>query len=57
MKAGRPSLWRAYRVPALLACLSLIGLVGALIGDGLLDLLSWVLLGALVVLIAAFVRR
>lgn len=57
MKARRPDLWRAYRIPSLLALISVIGLVGALIGDGAFDMLSWLLLGGLVVLIAAMLRR
>jgi hypothetical protein len=37
-----------YRVPALLAVASLVGLVAALVGDGPWDLLSWLGLGAAV---------
>jgi len=49
--------WRAYRIPTLLAVMSIVGLVGALIGDGMLNLLSWVTLGALVAVIGWHLRR
>ena len=42
---------RVFRVPSILALVSLVGLVAALVGDGLLDLLSWVALGIPVVVI------
>lgn len=35
---------RTFAIPALIAVLSSIGLVSALTGDGLRDLLSWILL-------------
>src|SRR5690606_19741640 len=41
----RQSLWAIFRVPVLLAVLSIIGLVSALVGDELWDVLSWVMLG------------
>lgn len=37
MSGGEPNLWRAFRIPLLLATLSLVGLVGALLDDGLWD--------------------
>jgi hypothetical protein len=48
----RPGLWNAYRIPILLAALSLVGLVSALIEDGMFDIVSWVLLGAIVLAMA-----
>ena len=51
MSGRRSGLWRAYRVPVLLAAVSLAGLLSALHEDGVFDVLSWVLLGG--VLIAA----
>lgn len=57
MRSGRPSLWRAYSIPSLLALVSVIGLVAALVGDGPFDMLSWLLLGGLVMLIAVMLRR
>lgn len=48
MKRG---LWMIFRWPLLLAVLSLFGLLSALIGDELYDLLSWLSLGVPVVLL------
>lgn len=42
---------RVFRVPAFLAVVSAVGLVAALVGDGVFDLLSWVALGIPVVVI------
>ncbi|BCG22470.1 hypothetical protein TUM18999_06610 [Pseudomonas tohonis] len=39
------NLTRIFAVPALLAALTAIGLVGALLGDGIWDALAWVGLG------------
>lgn len=44
-------------MPAMIAALSLIGLVGALVGDGVFDLLSWVALGSVVGTIAWAVSK
>lgn len=44
---SRRSSAAAYRVPALLAVGSVVGLVAALIGDGVMDWVSWLLLGGL----------
>lgn len=41
-----------FAMPAMIAALSLIGLVAALVGDGVFDLLSWVALGSVVGTIA-----
>lgn len=38
---------RAYVVPLILALASLVGLVSALIGDGVFNLISWLILGGL----------
>jgi len=44
--------------PAWLALASVVGLVSALIGDGLLDLISWVVFTALIALVVrAWVKR
>lgn len=43
---------RAYLVPAFLAVASLIGLVSALIGDGIFNVISWLILGGLLGVIA-----
>lgn len=52
MSNKRKTLWQIFRAPLLLGLLSLIGLVGALVGDGLFDLLSWVTLGSALAVIA-----
>ncbi len=44
IKHGR----RTYRVPTLIALASMIGLISALIGDGVFDAISWLALGAIV---------
>lgn len=41
----RRGLWMIFRWPLLLAVLSLFGLISALVGDDLYNLLSWVSLG------------
>lgn len=56
------SAWRAlagpvWRGPALLALLSLFGLVAALLADGLWDLLSWMALGVPVAVCAWYAWR
>ena len=43
---------RAYVVPAILAVASLVGLISALIGDGIFNVISWLLLGGLLGVIA-----
>ena len=42
---------RAYLLPAILAVASLIGLVSALVGDGLFNVVSWLILGGLLAVI------
>lgn len=39
------NLWRIFAVPTAVALASSIGLVAALVGDGILDALSWLGLG------------
>ncbi|MEH6565689.1 MAG: hypothetical protein V7756_10240 [Halopseudomonas sp.] len=46
MTASRKGLWQIFRAPLLLAMLSSVGLIAALIGDGVFDLLSWLTLGS-----------
>ncbi|MGK6320502.1 hypothetical protein [Sphingomonas sp. DT-204] len=47
MKADRSrSGWKIFRWPLLIAAVSLVGLVSALVGDGWYDLLSWLTLGS-----------
>ena len=37
--------WRIFRIPLLLAALNVVGLLAALIGDGVGDAVSWIALG------------
>jgi len=48
---SRPRNSPTYLVPTLLAIASLIGLVSALIGDGVFNLISWLILGGLLAVI------
>ena len=50
------NLAKIYRVPALLAALSIVGLLSALLADGIWDALSWLCLGAVVATAGWFVR-
>ena len=45
--------WRVFRWPMLIGIMSVIGLVSALVGDGWYDVLSWLCLGACVILMIA----
>ncbi|MBD9413114.1 hypothetical protein IB234_00965 [Pseudomonas sp. PDM16] len=47
----RRGLWMIFRWPLLLAVLSLFGLISALVGDEVYDLLSWLSLGIPLVLL------
>ena len=49
--ALRPKAGSTWGVPAALALASLVGLLAALLGDGAWDVLSWLALGAPVVVI------
>lgn len=59
VRANRPrGAWRIFRWPLVLALVSIIGLTAALIGDGWLDLVSWLALGlTLVVMVIAWWGR
>lgn len=57
MSKARVGLWRAYRVPALLGVISIVGLVSALLEDGFFDVVSWLLLGAIVVAMWPALKR
>ena len=47
-------LWKIFRIPLLLAAVSAIGLVSALVADGLGDQISWLALGSVSVTILKF---
>lgn len=54
----KPSLARTFGMPALIALASAVGLVSALLGDGVNDWVSWIGLGVPVAVIAwAWLRR
>ncbi len=55
--AGSDSLWRIFRWPLLLGGVSVPGLIGALVGNGAWDALSWLCLGSLPVLVVVLYRR
>jgi hypothetical protein len=58
MNTGPFSLKAIFAVPVLVAILSLIGLIGALLGDGVWDGIGWLGLGAGVAVLAwALVAR
>ena len=46
--------WRVFRIPALLAAVSIFGLISALLGDGIWNALSWGALGVPLLVIAYF---
>lgn len=50
------SLQEIFRIPIVLALLSILGLVSALVGDGVFDWFSWVALGVPVAIIARYGR-
>lgn len=45
--------WRIFRWPLLIAAISIIGLVSALVGDDWYDALSWLCLGSCIVVMLA----
>ena len=53
----RRGLWMIFRWPLLLAVLSLFGLISALVGDQVYDLLSWLSLGVPLVLLGVVWAR
>jgi hypothetical protein len=53
MKADRSrNGWKIFRWPLLIAAVSLVGLLSALVGDGWYDLLSWLTLGSTLAVMA-----
>lgn len=51
------SLWAVFRWPIVMAAISIVGLLSALLGDGLADLVSWLLLGGLLAVMCVAWRR
>lgn len=52
MSRGHHGQWRVYRTPTLIALASLVGLVSALIGDGVFNVVSWIALGMVPCIVA-----
>ena len=44
-RSAEHSLWRIFGAPMLIALVSSVGLVSALVGDGLMDAVAWIGLG------------
>jgi len=51
------SLRNAYRMPLTLCIITIVGLLSALLGDGLWDVISWLLLATPLLLLAFFFWR
>lgn len=49
----RRGLWMIFRWPLLIGLLAALGLLSALLGDGLYDVVSWLALGFPLVVVAA----
>lgn len=56
-RAGRQTVRQIFAWPALIGVLSTVGLLSALLGDGIWDSVSWIVLAIPVVLYCGFVRR
>jgi hypothetical protein len=53
-RSRRQTLGQIFAAPAVIAALSAIGLISALVGDGIWDAVSWLTLGVPVALCAYF---
>lgn len=53
----RKTLWQIFRWPVVIAILSTVGLLSALLGDGIWDGLSWIMLAIPVALYGVFLGR
>ena len=53
----KASFWHIWTIPLILGGLSLVGLVAALVGDGLFDIVSWISLAVPLVVIGWFVGK
>lgn len=56
-RAMRRGNWHIFRWPLVIGIASLAGLISALVGDGWYDAASWLLLGAILLLIARQLLR
>lgn len=57
MKNTENAFRRLWGIPLLMGILTIIGLLSALLGDGFWDMLSWCLLGSVVVLVIFYIAR
>lgn len=57
MRKNRRMRWRIWRWPLVIGVASAMGLVAALLGDGWLDALAWIGLGAPVIVAGFFMFR
>jgi hypothetical protein len=56
-RTGRQTIRQIFAWPAVVAALSTVGLLSALLGDGIWDGVSWIVLAIPVALYCGFVRR
>jgi hypothetical protein len=56
-RTGRQTIRQIFALPAVIAVLSTVGLLSALLGDGIWDGVSWVVLAVPIALYCGFVRR
>jgi hypothetical protein len=56
-RTGRQTIRQIFAWPAVIAVLSTVGLLSALLGDGVWDGVSWAVLAVPVALYCGFVRR
>jgi uncharacterized membrane protein len=54
--SGKRSLWQVFAVPIVIAVASLIGLVSALAGDGIEDVVAWAALALPIIAVAWAMR-
>ncbi|MGN6286718.1 MAG: hypothetical protein ACTHM2_16345 [Afipia sp.] len=57
VRSRRQTLGQIFAAPMVIGALSVVGLISALVGDGVWDGLSWLTLGVPVVLCAYFTLR
>jgi hypothetical protein len=57
MNRARPTLKQIFLIPAILAVLSIGGLIFALVEDGIWDALSWIALSAPIALYVGYIAR
>ncbi len=57
MSKGQSVFFKVWFIPILLGLASLVGLISALVGDGIWDAISWCLLGLLVLVVGYFYHR